>query len=95
MSYTTVRERSRYRAEIPQASWPHGREPRWRPTRKRALEDLAAALAVYLDKQRRADPVIDVVAWSAWALRIGSSQLGSSTAPDGSVWLIRRRVEYL
>lgn len=84
-----MRERRRYVAVMPESAWPHGRPPRERTSRKRAVEDLAAGLGRYLAKLA-AGPE-----WAVWAATVVYPHLPTPNAPDGTRWGITTRVDYL
>lgn len=98
MSYTTSREQRRYRAKMPEAAWPRGREPRLRRRKRDAYEDLAAGLARHLASH---DDQLDLFAasgstgeWAQWALQLGAGSPGRP-APDGTAWGVTTRIDYV
>ena len=50
--------RTYYRAVMPPEAWNHGREPRERRRRRRAVDDLIAGLDRYLAKRTTEDPLL-------------------------------------
>jgi hypothetical protein len=98
VSYTTSREQRRYRAKMPEAAWPRGREPRLRRRKRDAYEDLAAGLARHLASH---GAQLDLFAatgsaaeWAQWALQLGAGCPGRA-APDGTAWGVTTRIDYV
>lgn len=81
-----------HRPVAPSSAWPGGREPREGRTRRKAVEQLLAALDRHLASHLPA--VIErrlLREWVTFAARLSDTRVGVRVAPDGTEWGIRTR----
>jgi hypothetical protein len=92
-----VSGRTYYRAVMPPEAWNHGREPRKRRRRRRAVDDLIAGLDRYPRKAPSTPTGVKLTQWVTWAARLSDPYVrhGFGPAPDGSEWRIHSRWELL
>ena len=88
-----MRERRRYRANIPTSAWPGGREPRQRRTRRSALRDVADGIERHVRVVMQRED-FDALLWQRWSFELAAG-IANRPAPDGTAWGVTTVIDYV